>query len=768
MSFALNGIVLDANPFFLDLMGYSLEEVQGKHHNMFVEPEFAKSQEYIDFWVTITQGNFQAAAFKRLGKGGKDIWLQATYSPVLDLNGTICSVVKYAMDVTQDKIRNADFQGQIDAIRRSQAVVTFAMSGIILDANQIFLDLMGYTLEEVRGMHHNMFVEPKFAKSQEYIEFWEKLNLGKFQAAEFKRIGKGGKDIWLQATYSPILNLSGKPYKVVNYSKDLTVEREKSMFLANMSHEIRTPMNGIFGMLSLLKDTVLDEAGSAYVDTCMRSAESLLAVLNDVLLFSQADAHVIKLERVSFNLNNIVEDVQHIVATSISENIDVTCFIKTDGPLCVMGDPSRLRQILLNLLTNAVKFTKEGEVALDISVISTAPLFLRFNVSDNGIGISEEDQLNLFRPFSQADPTTTRKYRGTGLGLAICKHLVSLYGGDISVQSRLGRGSTFSFTAQFGIGAEDQSLLKQLAVDDSRTSHLAGLRVLVIDDNATNCTALETTLRYFKCICSSAGSGMDGIDCLRAAAFKEEPFQLVLLDFHMPHMNGVDVARAIGRLCLSPKIIAFSSSSNHKTLLSEPNILACAVKPIRRGLLIHLIDRIMSGRIVSPAIVVKVVPESFSKFGAPNGISILLVEDNSTNMQVIGSLLRQARYTVIEAFNGIEALQKCNDQICLVLMDVHMPVLDGIDATRILLKRHPTIPVAILTADITNETKRRCEEAGAVRILLKPVDKEVLLDMLQDILGSPVAKVEAKVFRCLITDDVKTNRILAEQTGPEA
>jgi two-component system, sensor histidine kinase and response regulator len=328
-------------------------------------------------------------------------------------------------------------------------------------------------------------------------------------------------------------------------------DRGKSLFLANMSHEIRTPMNGIFGMLSLLKDATLDKTARTYVDTCMRSAESLLAVLNDILLFSKANAGAIELEQIPFNLNNTVEDVLHIVSSNVTpqHDVDVTHFVKPDVPMFLIGDESRLRQVLLNLLSNAVKFTKYGEISLDIAVQSKDPLVLRFDVSDTGIGISEQDQTRLFKPFSQADSSITRQFGGTGLGLAICQHLVHLFGGTLTVQSRLGRGSTFSFTAKFALdGARrHDSLAAALDVAEDDFSLLKDLRVLVIDDNATNCIALETTMRVFGCIARSARSGLDGIDIMKVQAMKGEPVDLVLLDYHMPGMSGIDVARAIAR-----------------------------------------------------------------------------------------------------------------------------------------------------------------------------------------------------------------------------
>ena len=233
IEFKLDGTIVAANQNFLDAMGYTLAEIEGKHHSMFAEPAFAASPEYREFWAKLNRGEFQAAQYKRIGKGGKEVWIEASYNPILDMNGKPFKVVKYAIDVTKQKMEFADLSGQVNAIKRSQAVIEFKLDGTILDANQNFLSVMGYRLEEVQGKHHSMFAEPAFARSPEYREFWEKLGRGEFQAAQYKRIGKGGKEIWIEASYNPILDLNGKPFKVVKYATDLTKRKEENAKLAS-------------------------------------------------------------------------------------------------------------------------------------------------------------------------------------------------------------------------------------------------------------------------------------------------------------------------------------------------------------------------------------------------------------------------------------------------------------------------------------------------------------------------------------------------------
>ena len=225
IEFTMDGKILTANKNFLSLLGYELEEVKGKHHSMFVDPEYAKSPEYREFWERLAAGEFFTAEFHRFGKGGKDVWIQATYCPVLNKHGKPYKVFKVASDVTDQKRQKADYAGQIEAIGKSQAVIEFDMDGKILTANQNFLDVMGYTLAEVQGKHHQIFVDPAYAKSPEYKKFWETLRSGKYMSAEYQRFGKGGKEVWIQASYNPILDMNGRPFKVVKYATDVTVEK---------------------------------------------------------------------------------------------------------------------------------------------------------------------------------------------------------------------------------------------------------------------------------------------------------------------------------------------------------------------------------------------------------------------------------------------------------------------------------------------------------------------------------------------------------------
>lgn len=233
IEFQLDGTIITANQNFLSVMGYSLDEIKGKHHSIFAEPAFVASQEYKNFWARLQKGEFQAAQYKRIGKGGREVWIEASYNPLFDKSGKPYRVAKFATDVTSTKMRNAEMEGLVNAISRSQAVIHFELDGTIITANQNFLSVMGYALEEIKGKHHSMFAEPAFAASQEYKDFWTRLQKGEFQAAQYKRIGKGGKEIWIEASYNPILDANGKPFKVTKFATDLTPRKNENRKLAD-------------------------------------------------------------------------------------------------------------------------------------------------------------------------------------------------------------------------------------------------------------------------------------------------------------------------------------------------------------------------------------------------------------------------------------------------------------------------------------------------------------------------------------------------------
>lgn len=287
IEFKPDGTILTANQNFLDAMGYQLDEIQGEHHRMFVDPAHARSEEYKQFWRNLNAGKFQSAEFLRLGKGGKEVWIQASYNPVFNSAGQMTKVVKIATDITEQKTRISDLEGQLDAINKSQAVIHFDLDGKILEANENFLSAMGYTSEEVVGKHHSMFVEPEYKSSQEYRRFWDELAAGKFQSDEFKRIGKGGKEVWIQATYNPILDASGRPFKVVKFATDRTAQVMERHRRAEVQKRIDTDLTEIANAISETTEQATSSASaseqtSSSVQTVAAAAEELVASIQEI------------------------------------------------------------------------------------------------------------------------------------------------------------------------------------------------------------------------------------------------------------------------------------------------------------------------------------------------------------------------------------------------------------------------------------------------------------------------------------------------------
>jgi len=540
----------------------------------------------------------------------------------------------------------------------------------------------------------------------------------------------------------------------------------KASFVANMSHEIRTPMNGIIGMLTLLtNEKGLTLVQREYIKTTLSCAENLMSILNDILLFSKAEAGSIKLESTPFDLNNLIEEVSFIMSSNIPKamkrDVDLVTYIDTKVPINVIGDPGRLRQILMNLVSNAIKFTETGEVCIEIYLHKKNPLTIRCNVSDTGIGISREQRKKLFSKFYQADISTTRKYGGTGLGLAICKMLIDKFQGRIWVKSKEGRGSIFSFTV---VLKKDPAINKlEYGLDQNTIDKLRGKRIFVIDDNATNCYSLKNLFISLGCYVEISRSGLDGIERLKISRLKDDDkFDVLLLDYHMPKLNGIDVARILNKLDFNElKIIVLSSSIDHHLIMKEPNIHACTFKPIRKSQLLYLLCHSILDEDIE-------LTDSVKNNGSYDLMTVsynddkrvLVVEDNTVNRLIITKYLKKNGYEVDEAINGLEALEKIksNNSYNIILMDIHMPVMDGLETIKMLQKRGITIPVIIITADISIETKKKIKKLEVPYFLKKPIK----FDQLNSSINNLFSVKNNISINIMIVDDMDSNITVLE------
>ena len=659
------------------------------------------------------------------------------------------------------------------------AIVTLDSSGNIIACNPAFECLYGFTKDEVLNCNLDQLVAPEKELNQGQALTQQVIREGKPVSLFGQRRRKDGSLIEVEIGGVPLVVESENIGALAIYHdiselvaarrQAETADKAKSEFLANMSHEIRTPMNGIIGMVELTLNTILTQEQSDYLTMARESADTLLSLINDILDFSKIEAGHMELECIDFDLRATVKSVTAAMAERAEhKGLEMACLIYHDTPAYLKGDPGRLRQILINLLGNAIKFTERGEVVVRVrkEEEQDGEINIQFEVSDTGIGIPENRLNAIFNQFTQVDSSTTRKYGGTGLGLSITRQLSQLMGGEIGVNSKMGEGSTFWFTAKFQRqenGKKEESF--KVPVD------LKNMPVLVIDDNATNRMILEKSLENFGLRVSLASGGKEGIEKLCSAAQAGQPFELLLLDMQMPEMDGEEIFTKIkADPQIEEVVTVILTSMGARGDAGRFEALGCSgylLKPIKQQQLYDAIVSIFSKKQgKSGKHKQKLVTRHTLSEEKRNAARILLAEDNPINQKLAVVMLQKAGYSIDVVNNGYEAVEAVQaNTYHIVLMDVQMPEFDGLEATRTIRKREGQeqhIPIIAMTAHAMKGDRERCLEAGMDDYLTKPLKFDDVLETIDRWVGQELRPSENNFHEEKQTPTPKTAAINME------
>ena len=782
-----NGLVLWVNEGFTRISGYTLAEVRGRKPGSLLQGPDTDAATVALIRERVAAGQGVHCEILNYAKDGRQYWLDMEVQPVLGGDGRIEKFMAIELDITDRKAKE-------HALRQAEEFLESVVENIpamvfVKDARELRYQRINRAAERILGLPRGELVgkcDTDFfpaERANRYIA-QDRIILSEpgayEQALELQDdeflTADGGLRL-LRTRKIPIRDKDGVARYLLGISEDVTEQRAqeralqqakeaaeaaslaKSQFLANMSHEIRTPMNGVLGMTELLLGTALSARQRRFAETVYRSGEALLEIINDILDFSKIEAGRLELQREAFCLPQLVGEVAELLRPRAAQKgIALTCAADPTLPPALLGDAGRIRQVLINLAGNAVKFTESGEVALRVTASATAAgaCEARFSISDTGIGMPEEVQQRLFRVFEQGSSATTKRYGGTGLGLAISRHLVEMMGGQIGVRSTPGAGSTFEFTLPLTLAAAGAA--------PAAPGTLRGRRVLIVEDNPTNRGILIQQMGGWGIDCAAVDSGFAALDILRGAAAAGRPFEAALIDMKMPGMSGVELAERIKRAgdLAATRLGLLTSLSGPRELARAraAGIDLYLEKPVRQAELQQALGRLLGPRALEARQAQPAPPDAAqtretmpatppSTAPAHRG-RVLVVEDNAVNREIACTMLEHAGCAYLVAENGREALaQLAAHSFDLVLMDCQMPEMDGYEAVRrvrageVLPQCATSMPVIALTANALTGDRERCIDVGFDDYLSKPFSetdlRAVLLRWLPSEVAAPVA-----------------------------
>ena len=735
-------------------------------------------------------------------KDGSTLWAENTFSIIRDENGKFLYFLGVGRDITDRRRAERKLLESEEKYRNILENIEDGYFEVDLAGNFTFFNasmcrILGYSHGEMQGMNNRIFMDNENAKKI-FRAFHEIYVTGiPTKGYECVTIRKDGARTYTEISISLMVNPGEKPTGFRGVARDVTerklmeaveqaklraeaANKAKGQFLANMSHEIRTPLNGIMGMAEICLKTDLDEDQKHIVGTITKEANSLLGIINEILDFSKIEAGKLEIEHIPFDLRNLFEDVtESFLHRTISKGLELISFVSPETPALVVGDPGRLRQILRNLIDNAIKFTHEGRIIIKAEPVHEPgdKIKLRFLVADTGIGIPKEKQTLVFESFTQEDGSTTRKYGGTGLGITISKQLAELMGGEIGLESKEGKGSTFWFTCVFS---------KQVESDWQRRKEvpLSNVRVLLVDDNKVRRQPITEYIRSWGAVPVEAASAKEALSILKESITDRAQVNLVLIELNLRRMNGFDLAREIKRvesLRSIPIIIStsFGNPGDGRTC-RDIGIEGYLTKPIRERNLRRTVESVLwpnvSGESVSEIeFVTKYTPADMDR----KEIRILLAEDYPTNQEIARRHLEYVGYEVDIAEDGKQALDAFKlRQYDLILMDIQMPVMDGYQATKAIRKieaelatmgnenatqKIQRVPIIAITAHALREDKELCLDAGMDDFLSKPLTQKKMLAMTAKWLKPK--SIRSNLFR---TDEMNPDSETLQDVSPTA